>query len=113
MRLDPVFFGYLGTTFLFGLMQVLSPLLLWWGGLSVPVLALAWSCKVAAEWSLLSRGLRLLPVDDLRRYYLLWTCLHPVYLVGVGVLGCLGRFSWKDTSFRRGEWDAHIAQTGG
>ena len=78
MRLDPVFFGYLGTTFLFGLMEVLSPLLLWLGGLSVPVLALAWSCKVAAEWSLLSRGLRLLPVDDLRRYYLLWTCLHPV-----------------------------------
>lgn len=114
MRLDPVFFGYLGTTFLFGLMQILSPLLLWWGVLSVPVLALVWICKVATEWSLLSRGLRLLPVDDLRLYYLLWTCLHPVYLVGAGVLGCLGRFSWKNTAFRRGEWDsAHIAQTGG
>ena len=99
MRLDPVFFGYLSATFTFGLLQVLSPLLWLGGGLSAHLLVLAIVCKVASEWSLFTRGLRLFPATDLPRFYPLWTCLHPLYLVCIGITGCLGRFSWKDGSF--------------
>jgi cellulose synthase/poly-beta-1,6-N-acetylglucosamine synthase-like glycosyltransferase len=105
LRLDPVFFAYLGATFLFGLMQVLSPFLLLVGALSAPLLVLVLVCKVAAEWSLLARGMRVFPPPArLRRHYTVWTCLHPLYLLCVGVLGCLGMFSWKGGSFRWGAW---------
>ncbi len=118
MRLDAVFFGYLSATFLFGLMQVLSPFLLLLGGLSAPLLVTVLACKITAEWSLLTRGMRVFrPPEGLRRHYAVWTCLHPLYLLCVGVFGCLGIFSWKGGSFRWGGWSrrerSHIAQPEG
>ena len=102
VRLDPVFFGYLSVTFTFGLMLLLSPLLVLSGVLSPAVLLLSIGCKIASELSLLGRGNRLFPVGGMLRHYPFWALLNPVYLVCVGVLGCLGRFSWKDGAFSGG-----------
>jgi len=102
LRYDPSFFAYMVVTFVLDLLLVLSPLLVWWGGLGAGWAIGGWGAKVGAEWALFWRGTTLFDRRDLRPYFPFWALLQPLHVVVVGALGCLGIFSWKGKSHRWG-----------
>ena len=40
---------------------------------------------------------------DLHRHFPLWAISQPYYVLVIGALGTVGRFSWKRRQYRRGE----------
>jgi poly-beta-1,6-N-acetyl-D-glucosamine synthase len=102
LRLDPSFFAYMVVTFALDLLLLMSPLWVLWGDLRAGWAIGGWGVKILAEWALFLRGTVLFGRRDLRRYFPLWALLQPFHVVMVGVIGCLGVFSWKGKSHRWG-----------
>jgi len=102
LRFDPLFFGYMVVTFTMDLMLVLSPLLVWAGGLSPAWAGGSWGIKSLAEFAIFFRSARFFSRGDLLRHFPPWTLLQPLHVVVVGALGCLGIFSWKGKQHRWG-----------
>ena len=103
MRLDPAFFLGLCASLGLALVLALTPLWLVWGGIDGRWLALGWGSKTAAELALLRRSARALGVTGPMRYYPLWALTQPLYVVAAGVLGLVGRFSWKGRAYSGGQ----------
>ena len=95
LRMDPFFFIYLCATFAMSLLLLAASLLAIADELSALWPLACWTAKLLSEASLMRAGTSLLGRRDLWRYFPLWTFTQPLYLVVVGVLGSLGRFSWK------------------
>jgi len=103
LHLDRILFLYLSTTLAANALLALTPVL-WWSGLvAPPALAGAWAVKVGAELLLHRGATHTFGRCDLHRYFPLWALSQPYYVVVVGVLGMVGRFSWKGRSYRSGE----------
>jgi glycosyltransferase involved in cell wall biosynthesis len=99
--LNPGFFAYLGLAFGANLLLALGPLLVLAGGMGAPAMLAAWGGKTLAEGLLCWRASAFFGRRDLRRFFPLWALAQPFYLVLAGVLGSLGRFTWKG---RRHRW---------
>lgn len=103
MRLDPVFFLYLCVVLSLSSILALTPVLLLWGAIDGRWLAVGWTAKTAAELVLHGRAARVFGGVGLIRYFPLWAITQPFYVVTTGILGVLGRFSWKGRSHSRGQ----------
>lgn len=101
LRLDPAFFGLMVAAFLLSLGLLAAPLLITWGALDPWVAGLALILKLGAEWLLLRRTAALFDRTDLIGFFPGWALIQPVHVVVVGILGCLGVFTWKG---RRHRW---------
>ncbi len=99
LRMDPFFFIYLCATFAMSLLLMATSLLAI-AGLMYPLWPFAcWTAKLLSEASLVRAGTSLFGRRDLWRYFPLWTLTQPIYLLVVGVLGSVGRFSWKGQQY--------------
>jgi cellulose synthase/poly-beta-1,6-N-acetylglucosamine synthase-like glycosyltransferase len=95
MRMDPLFFAYLCATFAMSLLLVGTTALAIAAGTSALWPLGCWIAKLVSEWWLMRAGIAVFGRRDLCSYFPLWTVTQPLYVVAVGVLGCLGRFEWK------------------
>ena len=87
---------------LFAWLFALSPFLLLSGGLTLRWAAGIWAFKAVAEYRLFSRAARFFQRPDLRRFFPLWMLVQPLHIAVVGMLGCLGIFTWKGQRHRWG-----------
>lgn len=103
LRLDPILFLYLCTVLVANGLLALTPLL-WWSGLvALPALASAWSVKAGAELALHRGAVHAFGRPDLHRHFPVWALSQPYYVLVAGILGSVGRFSWKGRRYRGGE----------
>ena len=94
-RLDPLFFAVMVVAYCLNWLILATPglwVLDWLDG----IFALgAFAVKILAEWTVLSRGIRLTGRVESRRFFPLWVLLQPLYVTLSGTLGGLGLFRWK------------------
>ncbi len=100
--LDPLFFSYLASAFIMNSLLALSPVMVLGGGLGVVWAGGCWGAKVCAEIILVYRSMQIFGRRDLLGCFPLWTLTQPYYVVVVGILGSLGRFSWKEKKYKWG-----------
>ena len=96
LRQDPRFFLYLSGVFTMSLLLSLSPMLVLSGAMGLTWAAACWGVKFAGEGLLFSTGARLFRRRDLAPYLPLWSVSAPYFLWIVGILGSVGRFTWKE-----------------
>jgi hypothetical protein len=102
LRLDPAFFGLMIAAFLLNLGVLAAPLLSVLGALNPWAAGLALVLKLGAERHLLRRAAALFDRTDLLGFFPGWALVQPVHVAVVGVLGCLGVFTWKGKRHRWG-----------
>lgn len=103
LHLDPVLFLYLCTTLAANALLALTPAFWGAGVVALPALVGAWAVKVGAELVLHRGATHAFGRADLHRHFPLWAISQPYYVLVIGALGTVGRFSWKRRQYRRGE----------
>jgi len=96
------FFAYIAGVFGANLLLALGPVLVLVGWAGAGVGGAAWLGKTLAEVLLCWRATAFFGRKDLRRFFPAWALGQPFYLVLVGLLGVVGRFSWKGRAHRWG-----------
>jgi cellulose synthase/poly-beta-1,6-N-acetylglucosamine synthase-like glycosyltransferase len=100
-HMDRRFFGLMVAAYTVNLALVLGPLTVALGAIDLGFLAAAGAAKAVAEWRLLRRAATVFGRRDLLPGFAAWALVQPLHVVVVGLLGCLGVFTWKG---RRHRW---------
>ena len=103
IHLDSLLFAYMLCAFIMEVLLVLTPLLIWAGGMRWDWAGICWSGKILAEGAIMWRSGIYFRRLDLLRFFPLWTLLHPFAVVLFGAGGCLGEFEWKGEGHRWGK----------
>ena len=102
LLLNPLFFLFLVNSFSLSVAVVASPALVVLGLVNWSLVVAIFLLKIFAETVLFTRAAAQFGRQDLQRYFPWWALTLPVYTVCVGLLGLLGRFSWKDIGYAWG-----------
>lgn len=87
---------FLVMIYTFYMMLFLSPLLVYFWGLSLPVASIIFLTKLLVDFAVVGRGCWLFRRVDLLKYFLIAEVLQIPYILYVGARGTFGNYKWKD-----------------
>jgi len=97
--LAPYFTAYLVDTWLVALLLIGGGVT-WLAGLPVGIPLIAACCwKIGIDGAILWRSATIFGTRQTLRAFPLWSLTVPLYIVGMGFLGPLGKFQWKGRTF--------------
>jgi cellulose synthase/poly-beta-1,6-N-acetylglucosamine synthase-like glycosyltransferase len=102
-KLNRGFFAFLLATFTLNLLLCVTLAAFLFGGHIGPI---PWIClltKVSLDAIVLIKGASLFQRRDLLKYVPLWEILHIPLTIAAGILGALGRFTWKERTYAQRE----------
>ena len=94
-KLNKLFFMYILNTYITNLLLLLSIPFGTFSGVFPAIPLFCFGVKALCEWLLLSKGSMLFNRPDLLIAFPLWILFQVPYVVFVGLIGTVGRFTWK------------------